>query len=220
MSDDGFLSRWSRRKVEAKRGALPGETPGEPAVPAREDGAGPAVPTPSVQPASSVARESGPRTEGEARPPDPRPPTLDEATALTRGADISRFMAPKVGEDVKRVALKKLFADPHFNVMDGLDTYIDDYSKSTPIPPSVLRKMAQAQMLRLFDDDDERPAAPGPVPEAQAAAPQASPDGAVPAAVTTSVHDTPAVPPDEDPDLRLQQDHAARHGGADEGPAA
>ena len=31
--------------------------------------------------------------------------------------------------------MKKLFSDPHFNVMDGLDTYIDDYGKPDPIPP-------------------------------------------------------------------------------------
>ena len=30
--------------------------------------------------------------------------------------------------------MKKLFSDPHFNVMDGLDTYIDDYGKPDPIP--------------------------------------------------------------------------------------
>ena len=30
--------------------------------------------------------------------------------------------------------MKKLFSDPHFNVMDGLDTYIDDYGKPDPLP--------------------------------------------------------------------------------------
>ena len=40
-------------------------------------------------------------------------------------------------------ALKKLFSDPHFNVMDGLDTYIDDYGKPDPIPPSMLRAHSQ-----------------------------------------------------------------------------
>ena len=59
-------------------------------------------------------------------------------------------------EDVKRAALRKLFADPHFNVMDGLDTYIDDYNRSEPIPPSMLREMVQARMLGLFDDERDR----------------------------------------------------------------
>jgi hypothetical protein len=60
-----------------------------------------------------------------------------------------------VDESVRRVALKKLFADPHFNVMDGLDVYIDDYSKPDPIPAALLRSLNQARGLRLFDDEDE-----------------------------------------------------------------
>ena len=51
--------------------------------------------------------------------------------------------------------MKKLFADPHFNVMDGLDTYIDDYGKPDPIPLAMLRQMNQSKFLRLFDDDEE-----------------------------------------------------------------
>jgi hypothetical protein len=51
--------------------------------------------------------------------------------------------------------MKKLFADPHFNVMDGLDIYIDDYSVSEPIPESMLRQMASAKFLKLFDDEED-----------------------------------------------------------------
>jgi hypothetical protein len=224
MSDDTFLSRWSRRKVEAKRGVAAEEPPGEtlspaglrplPLAPAETE---PAVPAAAPDPASPLAHDSGPGIDGEGAAPEPPPPTLADAASLSRGADISRFMAPKVGEDVKRVALKKLFADPHFNVMDGLDTYIEDYGKPSPIPPAMLRRMVQSQVLGLFDHEKDEDAS---APEAQAAATEASPDGAQPAAVTTSAHDPQAVPPDEDPDLRLQQDHAAGRGGAGEGPPA
>ena len=51
--------------------------------------------------------------------------------------------------------MKKLFADPHFNVMDGLDIYIDDYSKPDPIPEAMLRKLASAKFLGLFDEEEE-----------------------------------------------------------------
>ena len=50
-------------------------------------------------------------------------------------SDFVAFMQPKVAETVKRAALKKLFRDPRFNVMDGLDVYIDDYSIPSPIVP-------------------------------------------------------------------------------------
>ena len=42
---------------------------------------------------------------------------------------------------------KTLFQDPHYNVMDGLDTYIDDYSKPDPLPEGWLEKMNQVARL-------------------------------------------------------------------------
>ena len=54
--------------------------------------------------------------------------------------------------------MKKLFADPHFNVMDGLDIYIDDYSKPDPIPTPMLRQLASAKFLDLFDEEEKEEA--------------------------------------------------------------
>ena len=86
------------------------------------------------------------------------PPTLDEVEALTPASDFSRFVAPGVDAEVKNAAMKKLFADPHFNVMDGLDTYIDDYGRADPIPKAMLRQMVQARVLGLLDDElEEQP---------------------------------------------------------------
>ena len=62
------------------------------------------------------------------------PPTLDDVAQLTADSDYSRFVRSDVDDGVKRAAMKKLFADPHFNVMDGLDVYIDDYNKPDPLP--------------------------------------------------------------------------------------
>jgi hypothetical protein len=57
--------------------------------------------------------------------------------------------------------MKKLFADPHYNVMDGLDTYIDDYNTPDPIPAAMFKQLVQARMLGLLDDEleDQVPAA-------------------------------------------------------------
>jgi hypothetical protein len=46
--------------------------------------------------------------------------------------------------------MKKMFTDPHFNIMDGLDIYIGDYSKPDPLPPGMLERMVQSDMLNLF----------------------------------------------------------------------
>ncbi|OWW21331.1 DUF3306 domain-containing protein [Noviherbaspirillum denitrificans] len=81
-------------------------------------------------------------------PEQPLPaPTLDDVALLTPDADFSRFVAPGVDETVRRSAMKKLFADPHFNVMDGLDVYIEDYHSFTPIPAAVLAALHHAQSL-------------------------------------------------------------------------
>ena len=80
---------------------------------------------------------------------------------------------------MRNLAMKKLFADPHFNVMDGLDIYIGDYTQPDPLPAGMLRKMASAHALGLFDHETKASAtAPGlpgeQAPDAAAAAPISS----------------------------------------------
>jgi hypothetical protein len=75
------------------------------------------------------------------------PPELPPLEKLTFDSEFKGFFHPKVDEDVRRAALRKLFSDPHFNVMDGLDVYIDDYSKSDPIPAAMLASLKQAQRI-------------------------------------------------------------------------
>jgi hypothetical protein len=43
--------------------------------------------------------------------------------------------------------MKKLFTDPHFNVMDGLDVYIEDFSKFEPMTPAFLASLSHAKNL-------------------------------------------------------------------------
>jgi hypothetical protein len=73
---------------------------------------------------------------------------------LTPDSDFGQFLRQEIGEEVRRKAMKTLFADPHFNVMDGLDIYIDDYSISEPIPEAMLATLNQARGL-LFDAPEE-----------------------------------------------------------------
>ena len=57
---------------------------------------------------------------------------------------------------LRNQAMKKLLTDPHYNVMDRLDIYIDDYSVHAPLPLEVIRQMNIAKTLGLFDDEEER----------------------------------------------------------------
>ena len=77
-------------------------------------------------------------------------PSLDDVGKLTPESDFTTFMNKDVAGDVHQAAMKKLFSDPHFNVMDGLDIYIDDYSIEDPLPEGMLEKMYQSTALGLF----------------------------------------------------------------------
>ncbi len=99
------------------------------------------------------------------------------------------FFDPRVEETLRRSALRRLFSDPQFNVMDGLDTYIDDYSKPDPIPAAMLRRLNQAKDLSLFDEED-RAGADGEAAAGDAAA--ASPSAA--ATANASAASEPVLP--------------------------
>jgi hypothetical protein len=135
MSADSFFARWSKHKNETA----------------------PAVASAPAEPARAECCEQAPQPS--------LPPTAEDVAALTPQSDYTRFLAEGVDENVKRSALKKLFTDPHFNVMDGLDIYIGDYNKFDPIPPEMLAALNHAKglldplsqfeqpILRLFESE-------------------------------------------------------------------
>ena len=142
------------------------------------------------------------------------PLALPPVESLTPESDYSLFMQPQVLPELRQAALKKLFTDPHFNVMDRLDTYIDDYSQPDPIPKDMLRKLASAKFLGLFDEEERQEA------EAAALAAREVADNPTGETVAQSAA-PPAVPPTlahDDPDLRLQPDDAPA--GKDPGGSA
>jgi hypothetical protein len=71
-------------------------------------------------------------------------------------SDFSAFLRAKVDEGVRRAALKRLFSDPRFNVMDGLDIYIDDYSREDPIPNGLLAQLEHARSTLFGPQREER----------------------------------------------------------------
>lgn len=217
---DGFLGRWSRRKLDGREG----KPLDEPATPS---------PRPSL-PASSSLPPGESRDEGAVSLPLPPAgegrgegavgipsATLEDVKALTPQSDFKPFVARSVAPEVRNAAMKKLFSDPHFNVMDRLDIYIDDYGRPDPLPESMLRQMVSAKFLKLFEEEEEEeeedePAAaqsvaksadrppgptenkPGPLEASQTSG--SGPADQVSHPVNTEDH--------ANTDLRLQQNHA------------
>ena len=174
---------------------------------------------------------------------EPPPPTLADAQALTSDSDFKPFVARGVAPEVRNAAMKKLFADPHYNVMDGLDIYIGDYSIPDPLPASMLRQMASAQFLGFFDDEKKTQES-APVAQVPAMAPGDGQTGddadasvsegvaqsgdctelpSTPVTAMRSHPGEPALPASQEPhdhaDLRLQPDDAPQRESAGRGTA-
>ena len=231
--ESGVLSRWSRRKTLERQGVALVEPMG--AATPQPAALVPAVvhPAPLADDADAGLQPADPTPEPPTAAAEPAP-SLADVAVLTRESNFARFVGPGVQPEVKNAALAKLFSDPHFNVMDGLDTYIDDYGKPDPLPAGMLRMMVQSHMLGLFDDEKKAASADpiagaitGPDADAQAAPPDTdrgsqpdvSPDpdadataaiDVTPATLTALPSDTPA---HEDLAVQLQPDDDAGRAG-------
>lgn len=168
------LSRWSRRKLDAARPA--------PAATAE-------VPLAAAVPAAEVPAA--------VTPPEPIP--LPPVESLSLESDFSVFMQPKVDEDVKRAALKKLFSDPRFNVMDGLDIYTGDYTQDDPMPAGMLDKLANVYGMLKDEPAAEAEAAAAAAHDVAAPTPVAASEPPVVDAAPPVVDTAPSMPVVESP---------------------
>jgi hypothetical protein len=109
-SGDGepFLSRWARRKGVARTGGDADTAVGESSIEEQE-----------ITEAAGAGEDSqAPELTDEDMPP------LD---GIDENTDMSGFFSPKVTQAVKKVALRKFFHSPMFNIVDGLDDYDEDF---------------------------------------------------------------------------------------------
>jgi hypothetical protein len=146
---ESFLARWSRRKREVERKAEQPAEPVMPVAPAAEPALGAGAGDITESPPTSAAAQA-PETAPAADAPLPPIDSLDGVRS-----DYQAFFQTNVSEDLRRAALKKLFADPHFNQMDMLDVYVDDYTQFEPLTPAMRMRLPSARDFLL---DSERAA--------------------------------------------------------------
>jgi hypothetical protein len=115
------LSRWSRLKRSGGEAAV---TPVSEVVAAPEAAIDASTPLSAAEAANAAELN------------------LPQLSSISLAEDFTPFMQAKVPQALKRQALKALFKEPHFNVMDGLDTYIDDYTVFEPITPEVMATLS------------------------------------------------------------------------------
>ena len=117
-SKESVLSRWSRRKLEAEQGA--DKAPAPPAVDA----------PPSIEEIKSHdAADADTALQPEAEAPPLTDADMPDIDSLTEDSDFSPFMSAGVSDELRNLALRKLFHAPVFNIRDGLDEYDDDFTQ-------------------------------------------------------------------------------------------
>jgi Protein of unknown function (DUF3306) len=213
-SKEGFLGRWSQRKQDIRAGK-PLIEPEKPEIVVKAE-----------VPSANKQHEQAPNIAATEEKPEAPLPTMADVHKLTAESDFSPFVAKNVSFEVRNSAMKKLFTDPHYNVMDRLDIYIDDYSQPDPMPESMLRQLASAKFLNLFKAEEEAEAAAEKAAleaktapllgddantvSMQSVAQSATENLPTQTIATASASATPLSGPNDDhSDLRLQQNHAA-----------
>lgn len=201
VSKEGFLGRWSQRKQDIRAG----KPLAEPEVAVK----------PLATTSINANIENKPHIAAIEEKPEIPLPTMADVHKLTAESDFSPFVAKNVSNEVRNSAMKKLFTDPRYNVMDRLDIYIDDYSLPDPIPQSMLRQLASAKFLNLFKAEEEAEAKAAAAAnslgdDANAVSMQSMAQSAVENLPTQTIAlATPLSEPNNDhSDLRLQQNHA------------
>lgn len=106
-NQEGFLRRWSRRKLEADHAEHKDVT----------------------QSSKEMVLEEKPATDIHSLT-DADMPALD---CLDENSDYSCFFSKKVSDELKQAAFRKLFHLPTFNVVDGLDDYDEDFTRPTEL---------------------------------------------------------------------------------------
>lgn len=156
MAENSFLSRWSRKKAGLAEEPVKAdviEKTTEKTTQKTTD-----ISSASKDQNSELTNSVSPQADRSSEVVEklPPPPTMDDVEKIdSKAADFSAFMRPDVDPKVQQAAMRKMFSDPHFNVMDGLDIYIDDYTKPDPIPLDMLKRMNQSELLGLFKSAEE-----------------------------------------------------------------
>ena len=145
----GFLNRWSKKKlgVEPELSAselAEKQSPVQDSKASKDPASGEPAADKKLEPVAGAAQAQE------------TAPTLEDVLKLTQDSDFSAYVKPGIDPEVQKAAMQKLFSDPRYNIMDGLDIYIDDYSKPDPIPLEMLKRMNQSKMLGLFKTAEEK----------------------------------------------------------------
>ncbi|MDA8015423.1 MAG: DUF3306 domain-containing protein [Gammaproteobacteria bacterium] len=117
------------------------------------------APPAEVTPAAATPKPPVKSAPSPASPPQPTDDDMPPIESLRDDSDFSGFLSPGVSEDLRRRALRRLFASAVFNVRDGLDDYDDDFRNFPPLGDLVTSDMRHQRELAEARAKAEREAA-------------------------------------------------------------
>lgn len=134
IEEESRLSRWSRRKQASR-----------------------VVENVPESPAATANTGSG--TDGQVLQSltDEDMPPLE---ILTEESDYTGFLSPKVSDELRKLALRKLFHSSRFNICDGLDDYDEDFTKFAKLGDIItadMRQRAEMEALKKMQQQGEEP---------------------------------------------------------------
>lgn len=128
---EGFLDRWSRRKAFERSGRTNEDRIDE------DLRVGPSKPS-----------DEPPKQH----PTDADMPPIE---SLNESSDFSGFMSPQVSDELRRLALRRLFHLPRFNIRDGLDDYDEDFRSFEVLKDIVTADMRHQMERKVTQDEDQ-----------------------------------------------------------------
>jgi hypothetical protein len=161
---EGFLTRWSRRKREAEQVAS-------------DDAPTAAAPTAPTAPAAPAAPAASAECDETETPPASSPPaekqqepavdlaSLPPIESITAGTDIRAFLVPGIPAHLTRAALRRAWvADPAIRDFVGLAENACDFNAPDAIPgfASVVSPDAQRLIAEFMRNDDRVSSPEGP----------------------------------------------------------
>ena len=143
------LSRWSRRKQqmaeETKKKDLALDVEQENSL------------------ENNLVESNSEEASGEEQQPVLTDADMEPVETLSENSDFSKFMSPGVSDELRNLALRKMFKAPFFNIRDGLDEYDEDYTtfeKLGDIVTADMRHQMELEAERKAEEEARKIAEP------------------------------------------------------------
>jgi len=138
-----FLSRWSQRKLAQQDSAAHEDTVAEGVVAEEASAFSSDDVQDSERVLSNPEHSQAPSTEPSSLEQEPELTDEDMPAieTLNEQSDFSQFFSNGVSEELRDLALQRLFQLPEFNLRDGLNDYDEDFSRMTALSDAVVSQL-------------------------------------------------------------------------------